>query len=150
VRQGMTFESPGLRWLSFAALAGYIGIFSAHAMDWPTYGLRSFQQTLLALALCGFIAKGSLGFTGPIRTVLEHPAIQRIGQLSYGVYLFHNLAPLLAGKIFWFLWGDFFQNTAGAILVVAVFAAITWGLTLACWRWIELPLQGIREKFSPP
>jgi peptidoglycan/LPS O-acetylase OafA/YrhL len=149
VHRGMSLESPALRGLSFLALLGYLGIFGAHALGWPTFGFRSFQQTLLAVALCGWIAKGSVGFTGPMKRVLEHPAIQKIGRLSYGVYLFHNLAPLVAGKIFWFLWGDFFQNPAGTLLMILAFAAVTWGLTLASWRWIELPLQGVREKISP-
>jgi peptidoglycan/LPS O-acetylase OafA/YrhL len=150
VRRGMTFESPALRYLSLAALAGYLSIFTAHAMGWQTYGLRPVQQTLLAVAICGIIAKGFTGFTGPFRQVLEHPAIQRIGQLSYGVYLFHNIAPLLTGKLAWFLWDDFFQNPAGAVLKVACFGVVTWGLTLASWRWIEQPLQGVREKISAP
>jgi peptidoglycan/LPS O-acetylase OafA/YrhL len=149
VHRGMNLDSPALRGLSFFALTGYLGIFGAHALGWPTFGLRSFQQTLLALALCGLIAKTSVGFSGPLKTVMEHPAIQKIGQLSYGVYLFHNLAPLVAGKIFWFLWGDFFQNPAGTFLRILAFAAVTWGLTLASWRWIELPLQGVRKKISP-
>lgn len=149
VHRGMSLESPALRWLSATALIGYIAIFGAHSLGWPTFGLRPIQQTLLAVALCGFIAKGSIGFSGPLKTVLEHPAIQKIGQLSYGIYLFHNLAPLVAGKLFWFLWGDFFHNAAGAILAIGAFAAVTWGLTLASWRWIEQPLQGVREKISP-
>lgn len=148
VHRGMRLESPALRWLSLVSLAGYVWIFTAHAFDWPTFGLRPLQQTFLAVALCGFIAKGLVGFMGPLKRVLEHSVIQRIGQLSYGVYLFHNLAPLVAGKFFWFLWGDFFQNTIGEILIVCVTAAVTWGLTLASWRWIEEPLQGLREKIA--
>jgi hypothetical protein len=34
-------------------------------------------------------------------------------------------------------------------LKVAVFAVVTWGLTLASWRWIEQPLQGVRAKLAP-
>jgi len=149
VHRGMALDSRGLRWLSLAALAGYIGIFGAHALDWPTYGLRPFQQTLLAVAICGCIAMGSVGFTGWLKIVLEHPAIQRIGKLSYGVYLFHNLAPLIAGKLFWFLWADPFRNWGGVILNFIAFAALTWGLALASWRWIELPLQEVRAKVAP-
>jgi hypothetical protein len=62
--------------------------------------------------------------------------------------LFHNLAPLVAGKIFWFLWGDDFGNWAGVALRTVAFAGVTWGLALASWRWIEQPLQGVRAKLA--
>lgn len=149
VHRGMALESPGLRVLAVVALAGYVGIFGGHALGWPTFGLRSFQQTLLSVALCGFIAAVSVGFSGFPGRILELPAIQRIGQLSYGLYLFHNLAPLVSGKLFWFLWNGSFETGPGALFRVAVYAAVTWGLTLASWRWIESPLQGIRSKLAP-
>jgi peptidoglycan/LPS O-acetylase OafA/YrhL len=142
-------ESPGLRWLAAVGLAGYLGIFGSHAMGWPTFGLRAFQQTLLALAWCGFIAAALVGFSGLTGRILEHPAIQQIGRLSYGLYLFHNLAPLVTGKLFWFLWDGSFENGPGAILIIVLNAAIAWGLTLASWRWIEQPLQGVRARLDP-
>ncbi len=149
VHRGMSLESPGLRWLAAAAGAGYLGISGAHALGWPTHGLRAFQQTFLAIALCGCIAAASVGFAGAAGRVLEHPAIQRIGRVSYGIYLFHNLAPLVTGKICWFLWNGSFETGIGALFRIAIYAAVTWGLTLASWRWIEQPLQGVRAKLAP-
>lgn len=149
VHRGMSLESPGLRWLAGIGLAGYLGIFGAHALGWPTFGLRAVQQSLLSIAWCGFIAMAQVGFTGWPQRILEHPGIQRIGQLSYGLYLFHNLAPLVTGKLFWFLWNGSFEKGAGALLIILLNAAIAWGLTLASWRWIEQPLQGIRAKLDP-
>jgi peptidoglycan/LPS O-acetylase OafA/YrhL len=145
----MSLESPGLRWLAVVAFAGYLAMFGAHALGWPTFGLRAFQQTLLAVALCGFIAACSVGFSGLAKRSLENPVLQRVGALSYGIYLFHNLAPLVTGKIFWFLWSGPFDSGLGALFRIAVFAAVTWGLTLASWRWIEQPLQGVRAKLAP-
>jgi peptidoglycan/LPS O-acetylase OafA/YrhL len=149
VHRGMALESPGLRWISILAAAGYGMICGAHWFGWPTFGLRALQQTMLSVSLCGFIAAGQVGFSGPAGRMLEHPALQRIGRLSYGVYLFHNLAPLVAGKILWFLWSAPFDSAAGSVLKVCAFAAVTWGLTLASWRWIEAPLQGIRSRIGP-
>jgi peptidoglycan/LPS O-acetylase OafA/YrhL len=123
-------------------------MFGAHAIGWHTFGLRSFQQTLLSIALCGLIAGVIVGFSGPAGRWLENPGLQRIGRLSYGIYLFHNLAPLVAGKLFWFLWGESFQSEAWAVVRVALFAAVTWGLALASWRWIEQPLQGVRSRIG--
>ena len=141
-------ESGGLRWLAGVAWLGYLAIFGAHALGWPTFGLRAIQQTLLGVALLGVIAFGSVGFSGWAKAVLEHPVLQRIGQVSYGIYLFHNLAPLVTGKIGWFLWNGSFESGMGAVFRIAVFAAVTWGLTLASWRWFEQPLQGVRAKLA--
>jgi peptidoglycan/LPS O-acetylase OafA/YrhL len=148
VHRGMSLESPALRWVSVLSLACYIGIFGAHSLGWPTYGLRPLQQSLLAIAWCGFIAAVSVGFTGLPQKILENPAIQRVGQLSYGLYLFHNLAPLVAGKLFWFLWDGSFENGLGAMVLIVLYAGIAWGLTLASWRWIEQPLQGVRTRIA--
>ena len=68
------------------------------------------------------------------------------GRISYGLYLFHNLAPLIAGKLLWFLWAEPFLHPAVDVLKVAAYAAITWALTLASWRWIETPLQSVRTR----
>ncbi len=149
VHRGMSLESPALKAASWLGLAAYIGIFGSHAMGWPTYGLRPLQQTCLSVALCGFIAAASVGFSGAVGNFLERPFLQRIGQVSYGIYLFHNLAPLVTGKILFFLWNGWFETGIPALFRMAVFAAVTWGLTMACWRWIETPLQGVRDKLSP-
>jgi peptidoglycan/LPS O-acetylase OafA/YrhL len=147
VHRGMSLESPGLRWLSGGAFLGYLMFSVGHEqLGLPTFGMRALQQTLLSIALCGLIAATSVGFSGVLGKLLEHPVLQRIGQVSYGIYLFHNLAPLVTGKLVWFLWnGTFFEHGIGALLRICIFAAVTWGLALASWRWIELPLQKIRS-----
>jgi peptidoglycan/LPS O-acetylase OafA/YrhL len=150
IQRGMSLESSGLRGISWLALAGYVAIFGSHKMGWETYGLRPIQQSLLAIALCGYIASGLVGFRGRPGKWLESSFLQRIGQVSYGIYLFHNLAPLVAGKLFWFLWRGPLDSLLGEIVRIPVYAAITWGLTLASWRWIEQPLQGVRAKLAQP
>jgi peptidoglycan/LPS O-acetylase OafA/YrhL len=148
VHRGMSLESPGLRWLAITSLGGYLGIYLTHTLGGPTFGFRAVQQSLLSIALCGFIAAGSVGFSGILKNVLEHPLLQRIGLISYGIYLFHNLAPLLTGKLFWFLWDRPFQTYFGEWLRIGIYAAVTWGLAMASWRWIERPLQDVRTKLG--
>ena len=150
VHHGMSLTSSSLRWLSLASLAGYLAICGAHEIGWRTFGLRPFQQSLLSIALCGFIAAGSIGFSGSIKRVLEHPVLQRIGEISYGIYLFHNLAPLVVGKICWILWDGSFDTGVGAVVRLGLYTLITWGLALASWRWIEQPLQRVRSKLDAP
>jgi peptidoglycan/LPS O-acetylase OafA/YrhL len=149
VHRGMSLASPGLRGLAWLGVGGYVAIYGSHAMGWQTFGLRPFQQTLLSVGLCGLIAAASVGFRGGLGRVLEHSLLQRIGMLSYGVYLFHNIAPLLTGKLLSFLWHGPFDGDLGGIVRIPVYAAVTWGLTLLSWRWIEQPLNGLRARMSP-
>jgi peptidoglycan/LPS O-acetylase OafA/YrhL len=148
VHRGMPLGGFKLGWLTGFALAGYLVLFISHSMNLPTFGFRSLQQTLLAIALCGVIAATTAGFSGSLKKILEQPLLQRIGQISYGLYLFHNLAPLVTGKLMWFLWNGHFETGWGALLRIAIFAAVTWGLALASWRWIEQPLQRVRSKLE--
>lgn len=148
VHRRMALESPALRWISWLAFGGYLALFGGHVMGWPTFGLRFIQQTMLSIALCGFIAAGSVGFSGIFKNILEHPVLQKIGKISYGIYLFHNLAPLVTGKLMWFLWDESIDSTAIDLVKIAMYALVTWALAAASWRWIEQPLQGIRANFS--
>ena len=120
----------------------------AYAAGQQACGLRPLQQTFLSIGLCGFIAAGIVGFRGPLGKFLEGPRLLYIGQLSYGIYLFHNLAPLVAGKILPFLWFSPFDGALGGVIRIPVYAAVTWGLTLASWRWIEMPMQAVRSRIA--
>ncbi len=148
--RGMSLRSRSLRWLAGASLVGYLIFFIGHEVGFHTFRVRALQQTLLSIALCGLIAAASVGFPGLLKKFLEHPVLQRIGQLSYGIYLFHNLAPLVAGWLFGFLWKDMFKNDLGELFRIAIFAAVTWALALASWRWIERPLQEVRDHLGKP
>lgn len=147
-RRGMLLTSPVLRGISIIAVTAYALMFMAHALGAPTHGMRFLQQTFLSVGLCGYIASGVVGFRGRLGKCLEHPALLRIGQLSYGIYLFHNLAPLVAGKLMPFLWNGAFDKGIPALLKVGVFAGLTWCMALASWRWIEMPLQGLRKRMG--
>lgn len=149
IHEKMPWQSRRLKWVVGSGLVGYCLIVTAHRLHLPTWGFRAFQQSFLSLALCGLIAIGTLGLPGRWKWLFENPAIQRVGQLSYGIYLFHNLAPLVTGKLFWFLWSAPFNNDWGAVLRVAIFAIVTWMLALACWKWVESPLQAVRSRLKP-
>lgn len=144
--RGMSLESPALRIIAWFGLAGYVVVFGSKLLGLPDLGLGPLQQTFLSLALCGFIAAGTVGFAGWPGRMLERPGFQRVGEVSYGIYLFHNIAPMVAGKIVPFLWMDAMQNSVGALVRVAVFWGITWGLTMLSWRLIEEPMQNLRAR----
>jgi len=124
-----------LAWLAFG---GYVTLYSLGKSGCPLAGLGCLQQTLLALVFAGMISGSLAGFPGIRGRVLDHPAVQHVGRVSYGLYLFHAPVPLLLGVWASFLWDPVLD---GPLLVVrlAAFALVSWALAWLCWRWLEGP-----------
>lgn len=91
------------------------------------------------------IARASEGFSGVAGALLSNKALVSIGKVSYGIYLFHNLAQYVVFKLaaFGFLpgfltWGigDFVVKTA-----------ITVGGAYLSWFVVERPIQRLKSYF---
>ncbi len=124
-----------LAWLAFA---GYVAFYALDQAGRELGGWSAIQQTLLSVAFAGLISSTLAGFGGRRRRVLDHPAVQHLGRLSYGLYLFHTPVPLFLGWVLPWLWHPVFD---GPWLLVrfGVFALVSWGLAWLCWRWLEGP-----------
>jgi len=124
-------------WLCFAAYGVLYACWrGGHGIPY----LASLQQTFLAVAFTVLAAFAHRGIRGPVGHFLSHRFLLRVGTYSYGLYLFHNLAPLLAGKIAPFLWHPALHDPLATILRLPVWAALAWAMAGACHRWIETPL----------
>lgn len=132
---GRAFALGG--WLCFA---GYAALYGAWRAGHPVPWLASLQQTLLAGAFAVLAGCAHQGLRGRVGRFLSHPALVRLGTLSYGLYLFHNFAPLLAGKVAFFLWHPALCEPLATALRLPVYAALAWGMAVCCQRWIEAPL----------
>jgi len=149
VHRGMTFDHPGLRRAAWWSFLGYAILYGFNEAGRTVPGLQIIQQTLLSIACCGLIAAASHGFKDWRGAILDHSAIQHLGKISYGLYLFHNLAPLLAGKILpWLWWNSWFEQGPGFAIRISVFALLAWLLGWLCWRFIEVPMQGMKARLA--
>lgn len=149
VHRGMAFDHPGLRRAAWLSFLGYAILYGFNEADRTIPGLQVIQQTLLSIACCGVIAAASNGFPDWRGRLLDHPAIQHLGKISYSLYLFHNLSPLLAGKIAWWLWsGPWFEHGFGFAIRISVFALLAWLLGWLSWRYIEVPMQGVKSRLG--
>ncbi|WP_367870322.1 acyltransferase family protein [Luteolibacter sp. Populi] len=136
-------SQPGdRRWIRAAwiALLPYVVLYYLDRTGSPVPGVRHFQQTLVSIVFAGLICATLGGLRGAAGRMLEHPAIQNLGKLSYGIYLFHTPMPLLVGKILPWLWHPAVPLAAR----LPVFFAFSWGAAWLCWRWLEAPLDRIR------
>jgi peptidoglycan/LPS O-acetylase OafA/YrhL len=138
LERGMRAGDRRLARLAWLAGGGYVALYACNKLDISCGGLGYIQQTLLAVAFAGLISATLAGFHGLTAKLLDHPAVQRVGGLSYGLYLFHAMVPLLVGKVLPFLWFPVFDGPL-RVVRLAVFALVSWGVAWLCWRWLEGP-----------
>lgn len=134
--KGMPVGDKRLTRFAWIALAGYLVLYSLNEMDRQAAGWHYLQQTMIAVVFAGLISSSLAGFGGGIGRFLDHPVVQTIGRLSFGLYLFHSTAPLLLGWIAPQLWDPFFQGPWRLVRIIA-FIPASWGLAWLCWRYLE-------------
>jgi|GEM_PF-4376306 len=82
--------------------------------------------------------------------VLEWPPSERLGQISYGFYLFHNFIPNPLGKAFLILFGSLPSNglkvTVGAALAFTIAASLAY----LSWTYFEKPISQLRARLLRP
>lgn len=121
------------------ALAAYVYLYVSWEMQRSVPLWCHAQQTFLAIAFTAWIARASEGRCGLLSRVFELRWLVSLGQWSYGIYLFHNLAPFFVGKLFWFLWDPSIPADLAPLLRLPFFAAVTAALAWGCRKWVESP-----------
>ena len=111
------------RWLTVASLIGVVGV-AFTPFPWPwAIGVSAFLSVLVVAG------------AGTIAVPLSNKALVRIGQISYGIYLWHAI-PV----------GLFEQRTlAGDVVAMVAVVAASIGLALISERWIEKPFRRPRQ-----
>jgi peptidoglycan/LPS O-acetylase OafA/YrhL len=138
--RGMKPGDKRLKMTGLLAFAGYVWLYTLQELGREVPWLCYIQQTLLAVVFAGLISSTLAGFQGWLGRMLDHPATQHVGRLSYGFYLFHTTVPLFLGLLLPWLWHPIFE---GPLLIVRllVFALVSWGIAWLCWRWLEGPAR---------
>lgn len=125
---------------AWIALIPYGYLYARDLSGSPVPGFRHIQQTLASILFAGLISATLARFKGPLGWLLEHPAIQHIGRISYGLYLFHTPMPLFLGRVMPFLWHPSIHE---GVRMIFYFAA-SWGAAWLCWRYLEQSLDRFR------
>jgi peptidoglycan/LPS O-acetylase OafA/YrhL len=133
---GMKAGDRRLALMAKIAFAGYAVLYCFNEMDRPIPGFCYFQQTFVSVVFAGLISATLRGFDGVIGRTLDHPVVQHVGRLSYGLYLFHTPVPLFLGWVLPWLWVPFFSGP-GLALRLLVFGLTSWGIAWLCWRYLE-------------
>lgn len=150
-------------WLLLATFAVYaLNIYFMKALaDGPGHSSRNiatditdrFVTSLFCLFLIG---RAVVGFNQPVKWILENPVSNYLGKISYGLYLFHNLIynyyhtqPTYPTLRIWHKATSLlpFLNTS-SILQLVYFYALTVLVAAVSWRFIERPINTLKDKFS--
>ncbi len=147
IHRGVPLSSRLWKILMFTCCGAYLVFEVGPHFGLPPNHIGPFYTVILSVGLCGVIATASLGWHNIAGRFLENSFLQKVGLLSYGVYLYHNLAPIILGKILPFLWwGPYAESIPQIAFRVACAAALTWAMTLASWKYMETPLNAMRGK----
>ncbi len=137
MHRGVVFPHRIMDVVGLVALAAYAFLYISWEMNHPVPHWCHMQQTFLAVSLMALISRAAQGRCGVASFFLQHPWLVQLGQWSYGIYLFHNLAPFFVGKVFWFLWDPRLNPTLAIWLRLPCFILVTALLTWICRKWIE-------------
>ena len=105
-------------------------------------------RSLMSLFLIAIVLGAYKGFGGLLGRLLSFRAVIYLGQISYGLYLFHNFAPSILRLVesrlqldnwLWFL-----------PVRIALCSAITVGCAAVSWHLIELPVNRLKRRFPCP
>ncbi|GAB3339285.1 acyltransferase [Larkinella ripae] len=141
-----------------ASLAVYVALVVLSKTYTEPHNVVSEVWDRLAGSVLGFflIGRAAVGFKGWMRWFLENPVSRYLGQISYGLYIFHNLVynyyhtppshPTIRiwNKLATFVPGidDFF------VLKFFYFVLLTVFVASLSWFLLEKPINALKDRFS--
>ncbi len=148
-------RNNGLLIGSFALYAGNVWLMSQLS---PARNVATdVTDRLVTSVFCMFlIGRGIVGFGQPVKWLLENRVVNYLGQISYGLYLFHNLifnyyhTPEMYPTLR--VWHKAVTLLpileATPILRLCYFYGLTVLLAALSWHLIEKPINGLKDRFS--
>ncbi len=102
------------------------------------------ESTGAALVFCWLIGSASRGFVGPARRLLEWRPIVYLGKISYGIYIYHFLVPLVFAAAATRLSVGYEDSGFANFIATSV---VTIGIAALSWHLFERPINGLKRYF---
>jgi peptidoglycan/LPS O-acetylase OafA/YrhL len=99
----------------------------------------------LSLLTVLLVHKATLGFNGFFGRIIESKAMVLVGQISYGVYLYHLVIPFFVSVACSKLHISFPSND---YLQAAIYIPVTLLTAYVSWRWFETPFTRLKKRFE--
>jgi peptidoglycan/LPS O-acetylase OafA/YrhL len=102
-------------------------------------------DTGAAMVFAWLVGSAAWGFKGVTGAVLEAKPLVYLGKITYGIYVYHNLTPLLLVAFFDLIgvpyrvprFGNFIVSSALAIAIASL-----------SWHLFELPINNLKRRFE--
>ncbi|MCM3874598.1 MAG: acyltransferase [Pyrinomonadaceae bacterium] len=118
---------------------------SQHRGGWLYVTAIHLGTSLILLWLVGHAATGFTGLTGKL---LALGPVLYIGRISYGIYIFHNLMPVIVPKLFSILGLPYPQGRGATIKQFLILSVATLVLAGLSWRFFEGPINSLKRHFQ--
>ncbi|APW58716.1 O-acetyltransferase OatA [Paludisphaera borealis] len=123
-------------YLAFLIASG--GMSKPEAPPWP--GPSLLAVNVLGAAIVGLV----IYYQGrPALSVLRRPRLVKIGQLSYGLYIYHYVLMLLSDDL-----ARAFGLGGRPFWREALTAAVIYAVAALSWRYVEMPLLRLKDRFD--
>lgn len=110
--------------------------------SWPSTVALSLRMLAINLLFCSVIGLIVLNHGHKILAPLRNARLAMLGQLSYGIYLYHYFLFEIIQQ-----YADRFELANGLTLDLFKLT-VSFLVALASWRWIEQPLLSLKGRFT--
>jgi peptidoglycan/LPS O-acetylase OafA/YrhL len=112
-----------LRWLQWPIYAGAVWVFSRSDLGHHEAWRRTWDFVAIWLAGAGIVAV-AVTVPGGLRAALSYPRLVWLGKISYGLYMYHEVAFWLRGLLYdavgWFPYRELIMAVVGLAMTVGL------------------------------
>jgi peptidoglycan/LPS O-acetylase OafA/YrhL len=145
-----TPEAPAAdvpRWLRVAvAPAAIIAVTTYGGSAVSVHDTLQISQLAFAIVFAWLVARAAVGWDGVVGRVLTWRPLTLLGQMSYGVYLYHLFAYGLCLRAFGWM-GVQPRVQPRLRYAVATYTVATLAIAAASWYGFERPINGLKRRF---
>ena len=107
-----------------------------------------FQRLIISILALWFVVGASRGFGGPLGAVLNNSALQFVGRISYGIYVFHMLVPGFFMPLLLRIVNRFAHLPEPGYWAHRIISlALLLVLASASWFFFEKPINALKSRF---
>ena len=128
-----------------AALGAIVMASSGLALSDPNYSAFVYGEMFGApLLFVWLVHQGAVGVGGPAKSILEAKPLLYLGQISYGLYIFHKFLSVVVPRGFGVLKLEFPENP---LFQLVLLSAINVALASLSWFVLERPINRLKTRF---
>lgn len=127
----------------FCTLVASMGLWAVwDPVNWTRHPAQMLYISLAGVLFAALVASAQR-FSW--KQILRHPALVHIGKISYGIYVWHELAMALGSKVVEFLPPDAIGRD---VVRIATSLVVTYLVSVVSYKYLETPFLKMKERYS--